>query len=148
MLSSPIGLIASLKRADELVMPSSPFVFTTTWLPTIGISATPAMYVAVCVPFVPRRIVLDSAETPRLPISILLSPTTRSLPASNPRAMLLLPIELKSALVPSAVLLLPLTLLTRAPNPVAVFCVPVIRLNREKLPEAVLKNPVVLLFKA
>ena len=40
------------------------------------------MNVAVCVPWVPMRIVFDSAATPRLPISTLLFPWSSLTPAS------------------------------------------------------------------
>ena len=71
---------------------------------------TPAMKAAVCVPFVPIRILADSPATPPLPISMLLLPVVRFAPALVPTAVLLLPVLLRSALVPSAVLLPPLIL--------------------------------------
>jgi len=46
------------------------------------------------------QIVSDSPSTPELPISILLSPVVRLLPAPTPAAVLLLPVLLKSALSP------------------------------------------------
>ena len=60
------------------------------------------------------QIVSDSPSTPELPISILLSPVVRLLPAPTPTAVLLLPVLLKSALSPLAVLLLPVVLFKSA----------------------------------
>jgi hypothetical protein len=55
--------------------------------------------VAVDFPAVPMRVVFDSPATPRLPISMLLLPVVRLLPALKPTAMLNEPVLLKSALV-------------------------------------------------
>ena len=61
--------------------------------------------------------VLDSPATPRLPISMLLSPVVRLKPALAPNAILLLPVVLLwSALGPLAVLSLPVVLLLLSLN--------------------------------
>src|SRR6266508_1730510 len=110
------------------------------------------------------RMVLASAVTPVLPISILLSPVVRLLPALTPNAILLLPVVLKSAPLPLAVLKLPVVLWKSAPAPVAVFAsavltrsvpaprpvqkLPSVRLRTENIPTAVLYRPVVRLKSA
>jgi hypothetical protein len=82
----------------------------------------PAITVALCVPFVPIRIVLSSPATPTFPISMSLLPVVRFRPARYPIAMLLLPVVLPaSALSPEAVLLLPVVLSKSASYPEAVL---------------------------
>ena len=103
-------------------MPSLPVLFTTTALPVTAAPLMPAMKVAVCVPWVPMRMVLDSAAAPALPISMLLLPVVRLNPALRPSPMLLLPVVLKaSALSPAAVLKLPVVLCSSACSPSAVL---------------------------
>src|SRR5437016_284462 len=76
----------------------------------------------VCVPPVPMRMVLDSPATLGLPISMLLLPVVRFVPAATPSAMLLPPVALlNSAFTPVAVLSLPVELKTSALAPVAVL---------------------------
>jgi hypothetical protein len=71
------------------------------------------------------RIMLDSAATPILPISMLLSPVVLT-PAFAPNAMLPLPmVLLKSAESPMAVLPEAIVLVNRANTPLAVFWLPV-----------------------
>jgi hypothetical protein len=61
------------------------------------------------------RIMLDSPATPRLPISMLLSPVVRLSPAFAPNAMLPLPVALlKRVWKPTAVFEFPVTLKRRA----------------------------------
>src|SRR5438309_2097507 len=68
------------------------------------------------------RIVLLSAATPVLPMSILLSPVERFFPAPLPTAMLDEPV----------------VLLSSASTPVAVLSIPVVRLDRALLPSIAL----------
>ena len=72
------------------------------------------------------RIMLDSPATPILPISMLLSPVVRLSPASAPKAMLPLPVLFKSALVPIAVFVLPVSLAKSALKPTPVLKPPVV----------------------
>ena len=111
-LALSIGLISSLKRADEVTVPSWPLAFMKTGVPLgVVFPIMPAIYVAVWVPWVPMRMVLASPATPRFPISILLSPVVRLLPAKLPNAMLSLPVVLaKSAKIPLAVFHAPIVL--------------------------------------
>src|SRR5436190_18112129 len=126
-LALSIGLIASLKRAEEVETPSFPVELTTTVLPVIAVPAIPAMKVDFCVPFLPLRMVFASPALPGAPISMLLLPMVRLLPAVAPRAMLLLPVVLfDRALMPQAVLLLPIVLLASAPSPSAVLLLPMV----------------------
>ena len=78
----------------------------------------PAMNVFAWAPGAPMRIVLESPETPLLPMLILLSPVVRFRPAPIPNAMLPLPVVFrKSARTPTAVLLLPVVLEARPSHP-------------------------------
>src|SRR6266581_7087423 len=70
------------------------------------------------------RMYWDSPALPLLPISMLLLPVVRLVPAESPKAMLLLPVVLLSALNPKHVLLLPFVLKKRAPLPIAVLLLP------------------------
>jgi len=59
----------------------------------------------------PIRMVLDSPATPGLPMSMLLLPVVRFIPALTPTAMLFEPVLLfRSASEPTAVLVLPAVL--------------------------------------
>ncbi len=79
-------------------MPRRPLPFTTTLVPVIGLPLMPATKVLVWIPPTPIRMVLASPANPALPISMLLLPVMRLLPALLPRAMLRLPVVLlKSA---------------------------------------------------
>ena len=91
-----IGLMASLNRREEGTVPSFPAELTLTGAlePVIVPCQIPAMYVAVCVPCAPMQIVLDSAATPALPISMLLLPLVRLVPAEAPTVMSLAPVVL------------------------------------------------------
>src|SRR5438105_15693878 len=60
-----MGLILSLKRADEVATPSLPLAFTTTVLPVTGTPKMPAIKAPFCVPCFPMRILLDSPAIPK-----------------------------------------------------------------------------------
>src|SRR5438477_12838587 len=93
-LAFSIGLICSLNRAEEPATPSLPLELTTTWTPLTATPEMPAIKVPLCVPFVPIRILADSPATPLWPISMLLLPVVRLLPALYPREMLEEPLVL------------------------------------------------------
>src|SRR5580765_9057070 len=141
-----MGLISSLNRSEEAAMPSCPLALITTDEPVTAVPLIPAIKTLLWFPCVPTRTVLASAATPALPISILLLPIVRLLPALTPTAMLELPVVLrKSAFSPLAVLLLPVVLLKSAATPLAVLLPPVVLLKSALTPLAVLRLPVVLL---
>src|SRR2546430_7424243 len=73
-----------------------------------------------------------------------LPPPVSEIPAAEPMAMLLLPVLLRSALNPLAVLKLPTVLLRSALNPLAVLLLPVVLLMSATAPLAVLLVPVLL----
>src|SRR5437773_6762307 len=107
-----MGLICSLNRAEEPATPSLPLELTTTCAPLTATPEMPAIKVPLCVPFVPIRILADSPATPLWPISMLLLPVVRLLPALYPRAMLEEPPWLlESVHAPSAVFEVPVLLL-------------------------------------
>ena len=117
-LDLSMRLISSLNRFEEAATPSCPLALTTTGEPVIAVPLIPAIKALLWVPCVPTRIVLVSAATPALPISILPSPIVRLPPALMPKAMLELPVVLRrSAARPMAVLLLPTVLLESALTP-------------------------------
>src|SRR5450759_2792184 len=147
-LSSAISRISSLKRREEVVVPSCPLPLTKTATPPALVAPLiPAMKVAVWVPTVPIRIVLDS-PAPVLPMSMLLMPVARLDPALIPMAMLLLPVvRLDPAARPMAVLLEPVVLMS-AWYPVAVLLPPVVLKASALSPVAVLPPPVVLVKSA
>ena len=91
------------------------------------------------------RITLDSPATPILPISMLLSPVVRLRPASAPKAVLPLPVLFKSALIPMAVFVLPVSLAKSALKPTPVLKPPVVLVKTAATPMAVLTSPSVLL---
>ena len=96
-------------------MPSWPVLLTVTCAPDTGTPLIPAMKLAVCVAAVPMRMMPDSPATPRSPMSILLLPVVRFMPASKPTAMLLLPVlRFEAARVPKAVFWKPLVLFVSA----------------------------------
>src|SRR5690348_1611310 len=101
-----MGLIFSLKCAEEVVVPSRPLASIITAIPPeTVVPLTPVMLVTVWL-LVPMRMVLDSPATPGLAISILLEPVVRLAPAASPRAMFVLPVALaRRALLPNALLL-------------------------------------------
>ena len=79
-----------------------------------------AINVWVWVPCVPMRMVLASAATPWLPISILLSPVVRFRPAPRPKPMLLVPVVLlKSACKTVGRVVIALGVVQEGPAPVA-----------------------------
>jgi hypothetical protein len=124
-----MGLTFSLKRFEEVAVPSWPFAATRTAVP-LGIvwPAIPLIKVAVMSVF-PIRMVLPSPATPLTlaPMSMLLSPVVRLLAALRPKAVLLLPVVLlKSALSPTAVLTSPSVLLLSAESPLAVLPLPTV----------------------
>src|SRR5437762_11610323 len=123
-LALSIGLIASLKRAEEVATLSLPGELTTTVFPVIAVPAIPAMKVDFWVPCLPMRMVFASPALPGAPISMLLLPMVRLLPAVAPRAMLLLPVVLfDRALMPQAVLVLLIVLLASAPSSSGIIAV-------------------------
>src|SRR5207248_509446 len=137
-----IGLMASLKRAEEVATPSFPVEFTTTELPVTGVPKIPATKVDFCMPCLPMRIVLASPATPALPISMLLLPVVRLVPARLPRPILDDPVVLCwRAPSPAARLLLPLVLWNKAAVPVAVLLEPALLASASE-PTAVLLLPV------
>ena len=87
-------------------MPRRPLELTTTVCtgPGIAVPVTPARYAALCVPWVPIRIVLESGPVPLLPISMLSEPAVSAEPALEPIAMLRAPLASFSASWPTAVL--------------------------------------------
>ena len=87
------------------------------------------------------RIMLDSAATPLLPISMLSSPVVRLAPALAPNAMLPLPVVFKSAASPMAVLASPMMLLESELLPKALLLNPVVFRTSAKVPTALLKLP-------
>ena len=98
------------------MVPSCPLesitTLTASFVPVVT-PRTPAAKNSVCVPIVPIRIRLLSLDVPRWPISILLLPVVRLLPALKPIPMLPLPVVFNAkAETPMAVFRLPLLLLT------------------------------------
>src|SRR5205085_2026157 len=131
-------------RAEETTVPSFPLELTITPIPFATVTPEiPAMKAPFWVPTVPIRILLDSAATPGAPISMLLFPVVRLLPALLPRAILFAPVVLlKSAKRPVAVLSLPVVLPTSAPLPSAVFWAPVVLRDNADAPVEALAKPV------
>src|SRR5689334_7444117 len=107
-----MGLIFSLKCAEEVVVPSRPLASIMTAIPPgTVVPLIPVILVTVW-DFVPTRMVLDSAATPGLPMSILLEAVVRLAPAASPRAMFVLPVVLaRRLLLPKAVLVAPVVFL-------------------------------------
>ena len=94
-LSTPVVLAAPApspaKTLLPVAVPSWPLELTKIAVPPDEVAPlTPAMNVALCV--VPMRIVLDSAATPGLPMSILKLPVVRFAPAPSPSAMFVPPV--------------------------------------------------------
>src|SRR5437763_13387817 len=143
-----MGLISSLKRCEEDATPSRPLLFTTTAVPVMADTLMPAMNAFVWVPTVPMRMAAESAATPRVPISMLLLPVVRLLPALEPNPMLFEPVLFRSAWKPSAVLSWPMVLFWSARKPLAVLLKPVALLKSALRPFAVLLLPVGLLKSA
>src|SRR4029079_11289348 len=113
-LDLSIGLIASLKRSEDVATPSLPVELTTTVLPVTAVPKIPAIKVFFCVPCLPIRVVLASAALPATlaPMIMLLLPAVRLVPALLPKAVLLDPVVLPmSAAVPQPVLSCPVLLL-------------------------------------
>ena len=74
-------------------MPSWPLELTITPTPLATVEPKmPATNVPVCVPGLPMRIMFPIARYPTLPMSMLLPPVVRLRPALMPSAMLLLPV--------------------------------------------------------
>ena len=114
--------------------------------PPVGITA-PSITVTK---LFPRRILLLALTTAPAPIAVALVrfPGKDTL-ASNPMAVLLLPVVLLlSAVAPQAVLKSPVVLLLSAPTPLAALALPVVLLRSAWVPIAVLLSPVVLLASA
>src|SRR5882724_4724984 len=142
-------LISSLNRSEETATPSCPLLLTTTAEPVTAVPLIPAIKDLLWVPCVPTRVVLASAATPALPISILLLPIVRLPPALAPKAMLELPVVLRSReLTPRATLRLPAVLEKRALTPKPALFLPAVLLLSACKPSAVLLLPVLLLKSA
>src|SRR5436190_3874749 len=137
-----MGFISSLKRAEEggLTVPSFPALVIKTGSPPVA--CCPLMpAIKVLVWSAPIRMVLASLAAPPLPMSILLSPVVRLLPASLPTTVFPLPVVLLlSALTPMAVLSPPAVFFPSAPllpppaAPTAVLPLPVVLLPSGALP--------------
>src|SRR5580693_3631060 len=134
---------SSLKRSEEVVVPSWPFALTNTAVPLALVAPlTPAMKAAVWVAGSPIRMVLLSSPGAVLPMSMLPVPATMLPPALEPSATLPPPVAWCRALKPTAVLLLVVATLKRADAPTAVLELPVELVHRAELPSALLDDPV------
>src|SRR3954447_9858203 len=106
---------SSLKRTDEVAVPSWPLLSMYTAVPLETVTPfTPARNALVWLVELPMRIVLDSFPGAVLPMSMLLPPLVMLKPAERPSAMLLDPEVFPRALAPTAVLLLPVDTPNRA----------------------------------
>src|SRR6266566_2069111 len=94
-----IGLISFLNRFEELIVPSWPAESIITGRALAFAVVTPRMAAIKLLVWLapPMRMVLASAATPLLPISILLLPVVRFKPALTPNAMLIAPVLFLSA---------------------------------------------------
>src|SRR6266436_3351982 len=123
--------MSSLNRRAEVAVPSLPSELTKTAVP-------------------PEEVVLKiwpikqllSTFAPGAPIQITLLAVVTRLPALLPKAVLKLPVVLvRSAPIPIAVLLLPVVLSVSALTPLAVLPLPVVLLSSAAIPVAVLTFP-------